>query len=271
MSDQQLVETDSTTDKISNSLSSYSSEQVAVIKNTVAKGTTNLELAYFLQVSQSIGLNAFNKEIWCYKDNKNNLLVFAGRDGFLRKAQENPLFAGIRSCEIREKDEFKIDVANKSIVHNITKWGNDRGPIKGAYAIVFRKGGEPTVELADFARYNKGYTTWKSHPEAMIKKVAETNALKKAFGIAGIQSEYDFEIKNQIAIPLSSSVKYSLIEDINELRENISNDISNEEWLEKVCSQELNKTSVNTIGEKTHIRKVIFEEKAFDLETGEKL
>lgn len=268
--DNQLVETNKHDDKISSSLVGYSPEQVAIIKNTVAKGTTNIELAYFLQVAQTIGLSPFNKEIWCYKDTKGNLLVFAGRDGFLKKAQDNPNFAGIRSCEIRATDKFSIDVANKKIFHEVEKWGDERGPIKGAYAIVFRKDGEPTIEIADFARYNKKFFVWKSHPEAMIKKVAETNALKKAFGITGVQSEYDFDVKKEIAVPLEASVNFPMIDSINDLREG-SEGVTNEVFLENVCLSELGKSSFNTEGEKEHIRKVIFDDNAFDLNTGVKI
>jgi len=179
----------------------YSSEEVAIIKQTVAKGTTDAELAYFLSVSKSAGLNPFNKEVWCYKDNKKNLLVFAGRDGFLSKAQSNPAFNGIRSSEVCENDEFEIDIANNKIKHNFGK--KERGKILGAYAIAFRKDGEPTIEYADIKDYDKKQFTWNTHKSAMIKKVAETNALKKGFGISGIQSEYDFDIKDNVAIPVS--------------------------------------------------------------------
>lgn len=187
----------------------YTASEVAVIQNTVAKGTSKVELAYFINVCKSVGLNPFVKEIWCYKDTKGNLLVFAGRDGFLAKAQVNPFFNGIRSSEVCKNDVFSIDIANNKIEH---KFGiSDRGGIVGAYAIVFRKNGEPTIEYVDFNLYNKGYNTWKTHPHEMIKKVAETHALKKAFGISGIQSEYDFQEKNGVAIPINSeSENYSL-------------------------------------------------------------
>ena len=42
-----------------------------------------------------------------------------------------------------------------------------------------------------------------THKAAMIKKCAETNALKKVFGISGVQSEYDYDIKNDVAVPLA--------------------------------------------------------------------
>jgi len=169
--------------------------EIATIQSTVAKGTTKVELAYFLSLAKSVGLNPFNKEIWCYKDSKGNLLIFSGRDGFLKKAQENPAFNGVRSSEVCEKDVFGIDVANNVINHTIST--AERGKIIGAYAIVFRKEGEPTVEWVSFETYNKGYNAWKTHPAEMIKKVAESHALKKAFGITGVLVEYDYDTKNQ--------------------------------------------------------------------------
>ena len=187
-------------DKIA-TMTGYSAEEVAIVKSSVAKNTTDTELAYFLNVCKSVELNPFNKEIWCYKDNKGNLLVFTGRDGFLSKAQRSPVFNGIRSSEVCENDEFELDIANGKIKHTFN--GKNRGNIIGAYAITFRKDGEPTIEYVDIKDYDKKQFTWSTHKADMIKKVAETKALKKGFGISGVQSEYDFDIKNNIAIPIS--------------------------------------------------------------------
>lgn len=178
--------------------------EVAVIKKNVAKGVTNIELSYFIKTCLSMNLNPFNKEVWCYKDNRDNLLIFAGRDGFLSKAQQSPSFNGVRSCEYCENDEIEINVPMGQIHHKINP-KEPRGEILGAYAIVFRKDGEPTIEIADFHVFNKGRNTWKSHPADMIKKVAESHALKKAFGISGIQSEYNFNIVNGVAKPLDTT------------------------------------------------------------------
>jgi phage recombination protein Bet len=183
-----------TADKISK-LTGFTPEEVAIIKNTVAKKVTDTELAYFLNISKSVNLNPFNKEIWCYKDNKDNLLVFSGRDGFLKKAQESQLWNGITSFEVCENDKFELDVPNNKISH-VPNF-KDRGKIIGAYAIVKPKGCElATIEWAEFKVYNKGKFTWSTHPADMIKKVAETHALKKAFGITVLQSEYDYKIVN---------------------------------------------------------------------------
>ena len=174
-------------------ISDLSDEQVAIVKNTVAKGTTDMELAYFLQVSKSYELNPFKKEVWCYKDAQKNVIVFAGRDGHLAAAQKQARWSGIASSEVRKNDVFKADIPNGKIEH--TYGFGDRGEIVGAYAICKPKGCDiATIEIVDFKVYNKGYATWKSDPAAMIKKVAETHCLKKAYGLSGLASEYDFEV-----------------------------------------------------------------------------
>lgn len=195
-------------DKIA-SITGFKAEEVAIIKNTVAKGTTDTELAYFLSVCKNVELNPFMKEIWCYKDNKGNVLVFAGRDGFLKRAQQSQLWNGMTSFEVCKNDFFEMDVT-KGIINHKPNF-KDRGEILGAYAIVKPKGCEfPTIEWADFAVYNKGWNVWKTDPATMIKKVAETHALKKGFGITVIQAEYDFDVKDEIAIPLIHEPKSEL-------------------------------------------------------------
>lgn len=180
----------------------FNPEQVEIIKKTVAKNTTDIELAYFLNICKSVDLNPFNKEIWCYKDYKGNLITFAGRDGLLSHAQKQPQFNGIRSCEVCANDHFLMDIANNKIEHNFGV--SNRGAILGAYAIVFRKNGEPTIEYATFQTYykEKGFSAWKTHPSEMIKKVAEAHALKKAFGLSGVQVEYDFQENKGIVEPI---------------------------------------------------------------------
>ena len=191
--------------KIAGSGIDMTAEQVAIIKNTVAKGTTNTELAFFLNVCKTTDLNPFIKEIWCYKDSQNNLITFASRDGFLKKAQRSPDYDGMRSSEVCENDDFELDIPAGKITHKIN-FKQKRGAIIGAYAMVFRKGGEPTIEWADIETYDKKKFTWSSHKSEMIKKVAEVHALKKAFGISSLQSEYDFEIRNDRALPLTTKM-----------------------------------------------------------------
>jgi len=178
--------------RISEQIAIYSPEEVGIIKATVAKGFSDTELAYFLNVAKVYQLNPFTKQIWGYKDNKNNIIVFAGRDGFLAKAQRDPRWNGIASDVIREGEKYEINIAMGQISH--IKDVLSKAKIIGAYAICKPKGCEiATIEWADFDTYNKGYNVWKADPVAMIKKVAESHCLAKAYGISGLAVEEDFK------------------------------------------------------------------------------
>jgi phage recombination protein Bet len=190
--------------KISDQVAIYSPEEVGIIKATVAKGFSDIELAYFLNVAKVYQLNPFTKQIWGYKDNKNNIIVFAGRDGFLSKAQRDPRWNGIASDVIREGEKYEINIATGQISH--VKDVLSKAKIIGAYAICKPKGCEiSTIEWADFDTYNKGYNVWKADPVAMIKKVAESHCLAKAYGISGLAVEEDF--KEGTAYPIDHETR----------------------------------------------------------------
>lgn len=185
----------------------FTTEQVAIIKNTVAKNVSDLELAFFLTNARDLSLSPFNKEIWCYKDNRGNLIMFAGRDGFLKKAQQDARWNGISSADVRANDEIDIDYAN-GIVNHKPKVNQERGELKGAYAICKPRGCElATIEYVEFKTYSKGQFVWASHPVDMIKKVAEIRVLKKAYGISGLQSEYEFTVQDDIVKPIETEPK----------------------------------------------------------------
>ncbi len=203
-------------------MSNFTPEQVMLIKTTVAKGTNDNELAYFLSVAKSVNLNPMIKQIWCYKDNKGNLLMFAGKDGFLAIAQRDIRWNGITSAYVCENDNFELDIPNGIVKHTFS--GIKRGNIIGAYAIVKPKGCDlATIEWADIKTYDKNQFVWNSHKGDMIMKVAEIHALKKAFGISGLNDEYDFNIQNNVALPLETAspendldtIKKKIIEGLN--------------------------------------------------------
>jgi phage recombination protein Bet len=197
--------------KISEQVQTWTPEEVAIIKSTVAKDFSNTELAYFLNVAKSYGLNPFLKQVWGYKDSKNNIIVFAGRDGFLAKAQSDPRWNGITSDIVREGEPFTMDAANGKLTH--AKDIQSKNKIVGAYAISKPRGCEyATIEWADFDTYNKGYNVWKADPAAMIKKVAESHCLAKAYGITGLASEFDFDVQTGRAVTIDHETKPSVKE-----------------------------------------------------------
>lgn len=189
--DQQLI----SYEKMSE-LSGTPKEMIQIIHKNVAKNTTVSELAYFLTFSKSIGLNPLNKEIWCYKDTQGNLIMFTGRDGFLKKNKEMGSYMGMKSSDVCEFDEFEIDMIEGTVKHKIS---NNRGKtILGAYCIVEHKDKLPTIVWLDFDEYNLGQAKWKTAPKMMIKKCAQSAALREAAGMTGIQMEESAIVKNDV-------------------------------------------------------------------------
>lgn len=191
-------------------ISQFSQTDIDIIKNSVAKGTTDAELKYFLAVAASTGLNPFQKEIWCYKSGS-DMLIFAGRDGFLSNAQQKPDFKGIRSAYVCATDKFKMNIVSGHIEHEFTQ--ADRGAIVGAYAIVKREGMDSFIAWADFKEFNKGYNAWKSNPGSMIKKVAEAHALKQAYSLSGVDSEHDYDFRRNSFANDTEETEFTEIKD----------------------------------------------------------
>jgi phage recombination protein Bet len=186
-------------------MTGFKSEMISIMHRTIAKNTSVTELAYFLQVCKSSGLNPLNKEIWCYKDNKENVIIFTGRDGFLKKMKEDPNYVGMRSSDVCEFDEFEIDMIEGIVKHKIT---TNRGKeILGAYAIVSIRGKQDTIVWLDFKEYDLGQAKWKSAPKMMIKKCAQAQALKEACGLTGIQVEEAFVVNDGIATAIKDDLK----------------------------------------------------------------
>lgn len=227
----------------------FSPDLIETIKKGIAKNTDDIELSMFITTCKDVGLNPLIKEIWCYKDHQGNLIMFAGRDGFLKKAQESSRWNGIASSEIRENDFFEADIPNGIIEH---KFGfKDRGKIIGAYAICKPKGCDiATIEVADFSTYDKGNYVWKSHPADMIKKVAEIKVLKKAYGISGLQSEFEFNISNERAYPIDTENKIENSKII--FAENLINSSTlhpeiKENYLQELLRDDLTETELNEL------------------------
>lgn len=213
-----------TTSQEKSAISQFSQTDIDIIKNSVAKNTTDAELKYFLAVAQTNKLNPFNKEIWCYKASS-DLLIFAGRDGFLANAQRQSDFNGVRSSAVFSKDTFTMDIPAGHVVHSFGV--AERGDLVGAYAFCYRKGMQPFLVWVDIKTYDKGANTWKTHRAAMIEKTAEAHVLKKAYplGAISVENDFDFDKGQFTGAPENVDTHYEIINETPSLPEEIRNAI----------------------------------------------
>ncbi|MBQ8692031.1 MAG: phage recombination protein Bet [Synergistaceae bacterium] len=161
----------------------YQREEIETIKRTVAKDATDDELRMFLHLANSYGLDPFARDIWFIKDGNSRPIIMTSRDGYLKIANRDANFDGLDADVVYEGDLFKKTAAGVEHVYS-TK---GRGAIVGAYALVYRKDKtRPVYVYAPIADYRRNSPTWRQFPHAMILKVAEAQALKRAFSISGI-------------------------------------------------------------------------------------
>lgn len=209
------------------------SELVQTIKDTVAQGATNSELYYLFQVANMYGLNPLLKEIWFTKiDGK--VAIMTSRDGYLKIAKKNPNFIKVQSVAVYQNDNFTTKMKNGEVVEVEHSFNHiDRGHLVGAYAFLKSKNEDENLfAIKDFKEYNKGNRIWKGYSEAMIRKVAEADVLKRFADINGLVTAEEigqedltgnYEYQEQ---PQSTAVK------IEDLKEELQNEQEPDEEVE---------------------------------------
>jgi phage recombination protein Bet len=158
--------------------------QQDLVKRTVAKDATDDELSMFLAIAGKYGLDPFTKEIWFIKAYKGSpALMYTSRDGLLKVANGYLEFDGMRVAVVRKGDKYSMTDNGFDHQPNMEV----EGEILFADAFVYRKDRKyPAYFRANFREYNGGTNIWKKYPTAMIVKVAEANALKRAFSLTGL-------------------------------------------------------------------------------------
>lgn len=168
----------------------YSDNQINTIRNTVAKGANDDQLAMFLHLCNTYGLDPFLKEIFYSSELET---IMTSRDGYLKIAQRDSNFKGMKSGVVHENDVFEMDIVNNTVKH--TFGAKDRGAIVGAWAAVYHASREPVLYYAPLSEYDKGKNTWSKYKSAMIQKCAESPALKRQFGISGLVTQEEMGVE----------------------------------------------------------------------------
>lgn len=148
-------------------------ENTKLIRDMFAKGCTDNEFGVFMELANKYQLDPFSKQIWAVKYGNNPAQIFAGRDGYLAIAHRSGQFDGLQS-------EVSI---------------NDKGELETATAEVWRRDMSHSFKVTvSYKEYNSSTNpVWQSKPRTMLCKVAEAQALRKAFSVSGLYSPEEME------------------------------------------------------------------------------
>ena len=148
----------------------YNPQQIQLIRDMCAKDCTDNEFLLLMQLAKTYQLDPFAKQIWAVKYGNNPAAIFCGRDGFLAIAHRSGKFDGMESGTRKDGDDLV------------------------GWCRVYRKDMSRPFEVeVSLSEYSTGKNLWLTKPKTMIVKVAESHALRRAFGISGLYAPEEID------------------------------------------------------------------------------
>lgn len=160
------------------------------VKNYLVNGGGNVsdqEVLMFIELCKAQGLNPFVRDAYLIKYKSKNpqfdtpATIIVGKDFFIKKANENPAFEGMKAGIVVVDEERQIHEREGSL-----KLPGET--IVGGWCEVYRSDRKvPTKAIVAYDEYvqKKGNgevnSMWSSKPGTMIRKVAQSQALREAF------------------------------------------------------------------------------------------
>jgi phage recombination protein Bet len=185
---------------VSKSKISLATQDLEHIKKMVAQAATDDEFKAFMYLCNAYNLDPLKKEIYFIKYSGRSTVI-TSRDGYLKIANLNENFNGIESELVYQGDVLtKRDDGSLLITYGAEHLLFDKSKLTGAFCNVFRKdrAKSTTVFVSIKEYYKKDAPIWQQYTNAMILKVAEAMALKRAFAISGLVTKEEIEDKDSI-------------------------------------------------------------------------
>lgn len=191
----------------------FTREQIELLKNTVAAGTTDLELALFLEVCKSSGLNPFQKQVYAVvrksKAKQGNewvetskMVIQTGIDGYRLIAARSGIHLGTTDPEFGPVNAEGFPEYARVIVRKLVHGHIAEFPATARWS----------EYVQTKAEYANGRATgnqivsdmWKRMSHTMLGKCAEALALRKAFPaeLSGVYS--DVEMQQADTVPVEN-------------------------------------------------------------------
>lgn len=156
------------------------------VKNYLVRGNGNItdqETLMFIELCKAQHLNPFLNEAYLIKFGTSPANIVVGKDVFVKRANRNEHFEGMRSGIIVERDGNLVEIEGS------VKLKKDI--LIGGWCEVYRNDRKfPIKSSVALEEYSKSQSTWKTMPMVMIKKCAMVTALREAFP-EDLQGLYD--------------------------------------------------------------------------------
>lgn len=154
-------------------------QQIEIIKLTIAKGATDLELAFFIEVCKQRGLDPFMGEIHFAKfhDKRTNsdvVVPINAADGYRKYANRSADYLGQVGPLWCGPDGNWRDI-----------WLDSQPPAAAKVGVLRRGNPEPTWGYAKWSEFSKSGDDamfWRKMPAHQLALAAERQALRKSFG-----------------------------------------------------------------------------------------
>jgi phage recombination protein Bet len=158
---------------------------------------TDAQMMALIIVADQYGLNPFTREIYAYPDKNGGIVPVVGVDGWVRMAQKTEELDGIEF-------EYSDKVVKMPEAKPCPEW---------CEAIVYRKNVAKPIRVREYLdevfQDRNFINPWRTHTKRMLRHKALIQALRAAFGYAGIYDEDEAE-----RVVEAQDAKYEVVDDV---------------------------------------------------------